>query len=204
MGVNGFDVSHLNGEVDWDRVKAEDVKFTFLKASEGFTWEDDRFLANWKGAASVGISTGAYHFFSPKDGTKQAENLLRQLDAVSFANGDLLPVLDIETYEAAKMSVKAFVDQVTAMVDKVSATLGAHPMIYTTHSFWQRIGNPDFSHCPLWVADLRADAPPRLPKGWSDFAVHQYSFTGTIAGIKGDVDLDQLNGDDLSIIRYQS
>ena len=43
------------------------------------------------------------------------------------------------------------------------------------------------------MADYTAAASPTLPTGWSSWALWQYSSTGTVPGISGNTDLDQLN-----------
>lgn len=203
MIVRGIDVSHWNGHINWQDVIEDDVNFVFMKASEGFNWHDSKFEENWQGASDVGLVKGAYHFFSSKDGIRQADNLLGRLEDVGYEPGDLLPVIDIENFDADRLSVDQFVEQISEMVGKLTDAVGEPPIIYTLRSFWRRIGDPDFSQCPLWVVDLQDDGSPRLPEGWGDYVVHQYSFTGEIDGIRGDVDLNRLNGQDLEPIKYK-
>jgi len=46
---------------------------------------------------------------------------------------------------------------------------------------------------PLWVADYEVDQPS-LPQGWTTWLLWQNSEDGTVAGVDGAVDLDEVNG----------
>jgi lysozyme len=62
--VQGIDVSHHQGPINWDEVAGDDVRFAWIKATEGGDWEDPRFDENWAGAGAAGVPRGAYHFFT--------------------------------------------------------------------------------------------------------------------------------------------
>ena len=90
----GIDVSHHQGTIDWNKVKAAGVQFVFLKATEGETFVDKRYAINRAGAKAVGIPCGAYHFFRPKASlTAQIDNFVKTV--AKLQPGDLPPVLDI-------------------------------------------------------------------------------------------------------------
>jgi GH25 family lysozyme M1 (1,4-beta-N-acetylmuramidase) len=68
-------------------------------------------------------------------------------------------------------------------------------MIYTAGYVWNALGNPsDLTNYPLWVANPSTAASPILPKPFTQYALRQYSFKGTMPGITGAVDLDRFNG----------
>ncbi len=78
--VWGVDVSHYQGEIDWEALRAQGVRFAFIKATEGSSHVDERFAQNADGASAAGVPAGAYHFFSfESPGQTQAENLLSAL-----------------------------------------------------------------------------------------------------------------------------
>jgi lysozyme len=43
MAVEGIDVSHWQGDVDWHAVKKSGRKFAFAKATEGRSMVDEKF-----------------------------------------------------------------------------------------------------------------------------------------------------------------
>lgn len=77
-GVQGIDVSHYQGTIDWGLVAEAGKVFTFIKATEGTSEVDPQFQANWSGAnAAAGLLRGAYHFYQPgADPHQQAESFL--------------------------------------------------------------------------------------------------------------------------------
>ncbi|MDE6377369.1 MAG: hypothetical protein K2K72_01335, partial [Duncaniella sp.] len=59
----GIDISAHNGEIDFNKVRDEGVKFVIVKATEGGTFKDRRFIENIRKAREAGLKVGAYHFF---------------------------------------------------------------------------------------------------------------------------------------------
>ena len=57
-----LDVSHHQGVIDFEKI-AQSVRWIYVKASEGCSHEDERFLYNVQSAQAAGIKVGAYHFF---------------------------------------------------------------------------------------------------------------------------------------------
>ena len=68
--VHGIDVSHYQNRIFWDSVRAADIQFAFVKATEGATFQDSFFCKNWDEMAENGLKRGAYHYFRPKSGRK--------------------------------------------------------------------------------------------------------------------------------------
>lgn len=91
--IKGIDVALWEPNIDWMKVRAQNIRYAFIKASQG-DFTDPLFDSHWAGAKQAGILRGAYHFLDPKmDGIIQAETYLRK---VKFEPGDLPPVLDLE------------------------------------------------------------------------------------------------------------
>jgi GH25 family lysozyme M1 (1,4-beta-N-acetylmuramidase) len=73
---------------------------------------------------------------------------------------------------------------------------GRYAVIYTTTSWWTS-GTGNYSgfaaNHPLWLARW-ASTPGTLPAGWGVWSFWQYTSTGSVAGISGNVDRDYWNG----------
>ena len=62
--VMGVDVSSYQAEINMSKLKEQNIEFIYIKATEGSTYQDDRFAENWGNAAKAELLSGAYHFFS--------------------------------------------------------------------------------------------------------------------------------------------
>lgn len=187
--VQGIDVSHYQGTVSWPQVKAAGIQFAFAKATDGVTWVDPDFTANWAGMKAAGILRGAYHFFEPDDDAGQQAQLF--LATVQLESGDLPPVLDVET--AAATSADLW-QGVQTWLDQVQAATGLPPILYMSPGFANENDAPaSLVTYPLWVAEYGV-AEPTLPSGWTQWLIWQSSQSGTVNGVTGAVDLDQVNG----------
>ncbi|HSS48571.1 MAG TPA: glycoside hydrolase family 25 protein [Thermoanaerobaculia bacterium] len=187
--VQGIDVSHYQGTVDWQQVRAAGVQFAFAKATEGVTLTDPEFATNWAGMKAAGLLRGAYHFFEPTDDAGQQAAFF--LSTVPFESGDLPPVLDVET--AAATSAELW-QGVQTWLDQVEAATGMRPTLYLNSSFANENDAPaSLAAYPLWLAQYEVDQPT-VPNGWTTWLLWQYSQSGTVNGVSGSLDLDQLNG----------
>jgi lysozyme len=189
--LTGIDVSHYQGQVNWEAVKAAGCAFAFAKATEGTNITDPYFAANWAGMQAAGLARGAYHFFRPgEDAAQQAQHFLA---TVQLKPTDLPPVIDVEVSD--NVSGGAIVEGVQAWLDAVEQGAGVTPIIYTAAYFWNQYLNSGFGRYPLWIAHYTAAAAPApLPEGWADWTFWQYSQSLAIAGVSGAADHDYFNG----------
>ncbi|HEY8097730.1 MAG TPA: glycoside hydrolase family 25 protein [Methylobacter sp.] len=189
--IQGIDVSHYQGSVNWADVESSGIVFAFAKATEGITVVDAEFDTNWAGINAAGIIRGAYHFYiSTDDPEAQAENFLKAVG--SLAPGDLPPVLDIENYAGA-CGTASLAENVQTWLDAVQEGLQRRPMIYTGPSFWDKYMTSQFGTYPLWVAEYGV-SQPRLPIGWTAWTIWQSTPSGVAQGVAGNVDLNTFAG----------
>jgi lysozyme len=187
--AQGIDVSHYQGTVDWQQVQAAGLGFAFAKATEGTTWTDPEFAANWAGMQAAGLLRGAYHFYEPNDDAAQQATFF--LQNVQLESGDLPPMLDVETAAAAGTDLW---QGVQTWLEQVAAATGTTPFLYMSPDFADENAAPSsLAAYPLWVADYDTNGPS-LPQGWTTWLLWQFSEDGTVAGVDGAVDLDQVNG----------
>jgi lysozyme len=189
--VQGVDVSHYDGAIDWGKVKAAGISFAIIKATENTNFIDPEFAANWKFAGLNGIIRGGYHFLRPEvDPVAQADYFLATLGP--SLPGDLPPSLDLEVTDG--LSGAAVAQSALAFVARLQEKTGRTPIIYTSASFMSSIGNPvGFDPYVLWVAHW-TNMCPNLPPEWMGWSVWQNSSTGSVDGIPSMVDVDQFNG----------
>lgn len=197
--VRGVDISHHNGMIDWKVLTQTDIEFCFIKATDGGSYRDTKFMDNWDGAKASGLIKGAYHFFRGRvDVEKQVENFVRTVQHRSDKN-DLPPVLDWEgddvtfggEYGTGQYNSP---DAVLHWLAAVEKSFGKTPILYVSPSYFEaHHGNKAFARYPLWIANYGAKAPT-VPSAWKKWTFWQYSESGIVNGIHGNVDMDLFNG----------
>lgn len=188
--TRGIDVSYHQDRVDWRRVREAGIEFAFIRLSDGLTFDDPRFHANWDGARRAGIARGAYQFFRPEESaTAQAD---RMIAALARDPGELAPVIDVEV--TGDRAPAQLARAIRAWVDRVRAKTGREPIIYTSPAFWRdHVGSADLTSQPLWLAHY-TDGCPRIPTPWTRWTFWQHSETGAVPGIRRRVDLNLFAG----------
>ncbi len=195
--VEGIDVSHWQGDINWSLVRQSGCKFAFMKATEGATYTDPSFAKNRTQSATEGILGGAYHYFRA---TSKVEAQIEHFVQTIGASGSrpLLPVLDVEDPKQWKgMSTLDLSGMVIAWLEGVEQRLQMRPLIYLSPSFADEMLAADkrLAKFPLWLAHW-ANGDPRVPEPWTNWTFWQYSSKGKIDGITENVvDLDRFNGD---------
>ena len=185
----GIDVSHYQGDVDWDEVEKDSVSFAFIKASQGQNTVDSKYARNREQVSKTGILYGIYHYLDPSvDAAAQAAHFA---DVSGGDFGHFPPVVDIEAFE--NETAAEVIDVLNTFVATVEQQFGCKPMIYTSHGFWNQLDDHDYGGYRLWLADYASN--PELPNGWSDWQFWQYQSTGKVDGVAGEVDRSRFNGD---------
>ena len=194
----GVDVSswqHPDGEpIDWNAVRNAGIRFAIIKATEGTSYTNPYFAGDRADAAAAGLGVGAYHYARPALPISTAVDQARHFLAATGQTrtpGHLAPVLDIEV--TGGLDAKALADWTRAFLEEVETQTGRTPIIYTYRSFWtDQMGNTkEFAQYPFWFAIYNNQSTPGwLPGGWSNWAIWQYTSSGTVAGIRGDVDMN--------------
>ena len=208
--VDGIDVAHWQGSINWNSVRNSGVEFAFIKATEGVDFVDSRFHQNMQGATSAGVLAGPYHFArpdssytNPLDPINEANDFLSEIQPYYDSGSYLPPVLDVERFDIGDLTLqqtRTFISNwVQDFSDTVVASLGVRPIIYTGKSAANTYFNSTVaSQHELWMAWWKGStaSPPTQSDApsWPLWDYWQYSATGSVPGISGNVDLDVFNG----------
>jgi lysozyme len=215
----GIDVSHWEGDIDW-QIVADIVNFAIMKATDGTSFVDPKYIINKQGCQDNLLSWGAYHFFHPgQDPIAQAQHFVS-----TVGSGCNIYVCDVETttlqiiygeeqlkshrgqanlQKVADINTLLGIadpntigDQVKLFLEEVASLTGETPVIYTSPGFWNaNIGDvPWAQNYPLWVAHWTEDPEPILPEGWDTWTLWQMTDSASIPGVPGGVDGDWYNG----------
>jgi lysozyme len=189
--VKILDVSHHQGSINWTAVKTDGVQGTFIKATEGKSSIDMKFSSNALGAATAGLKVGYYHYAHPElnDPFSEAANFFR---TVSGHKADFPHVLDVEG-EADNIAGggAALTAWCVTWLKEVERLTGHPAMVYTGASFAKSNLGKELAKWPLWVAHYGTDKPMDNST-WKEWSVFQYTSTGSVKGIVGNVDINAM------------
>lgn len=188
--LEGIDVSNHQGAIEWGSLDQNKVNFVFIKATEGMTFTDKSFAINWQGSAEAGFLRGAYHFYRFESGGKeQAEHFIKVVPLDDFA---LPPVVDLEIMATDGPNL---IKELKIYIKLIENHYERKPIFYCnkdTYNAYVKVAFPDY---PVWYADY--NSPPPID-GW-DF--WQFTDSGTLTGIEGNVDFNQFSGTSAELFR---
>lgn len=187
----GIDVSYAQGDIDWKKVADSGVEFAIIRAGRGRAGsknemkEDDYFRQNIKGAQENGINVGVYFYSyatSVSEAKEEARFLLEIIDGYQL---QYPVILDMEEEFQAGIGTKKLTNMIEAFFE-VLMKEGYFPMFYSYKSWMEE--NLDMTildKYAIWLAQLGDKVTYD-----GGYYIWQYSFTGKVSGIDGDVDLD--------------
>lgn len=205
-------VVSVEGEdrANWQPVESwAGLSFGFAKATEGLTFKDATFAANWANMGREPMARGAYHFFHPAlDPIAQAEFFWNTVKAQGVRPGDML-VADVEILSGGKLmqtikrifgrrlprqnlpmaavALAAVNPAAKAFLDEVARLAGPeHPvLVYTDLSVGATLSS--CTGYPLWIAWPSRFAPLSVSP-WRTWTFWQW-------GTRNGMDADAFNGD---------
>lgn len=192
--VLGIDVSFWQDTIDWQQVKDSGVQFAMIRAGwrgseQGVLSEDDFAQTNYAGASAAGIKVGAYFFsqaITPEEAVEEANYLL---DIIKDWDVQMPVVFDWEVIDdesrTKDMDARTLTDCTKAFCETVK-NAGYQPMIYfNKNQSLQMLYLSELTDYGFWLAqyDTVLNYPYKIDM-W------QYSQTGTVPGIAGDVDIN--------------
>lgn len=192
MLYRGIDLSKHNGKVDFQKVKADGIDFVILRAGFGKTiaQKDKMFEEYYAGAKKAGLGVGAYWFTyatNPATATVEARVCAEAIKGKQFE----FPIYyDLEDDPNSKSyPLKTGIQNCSEMVSAFCSELENKNYwagFYASRSVIQTLITPEVAkRYAVWVAEWGTKC-----KYAGDYGLWQYSETGRINGISGNVDLD--------------
>lgn len=192
--VQGIDVSHENGDIDWWEVRKSGVQFAYMTATNGASAADTKFSENWQNADAAELRRGALHIFSLcEPGVEQAQNFVRTVPRVE----DQLPPAveiagdgDCETRPEAAVVTR----ELKAFLSAIETHLGEHAVIRVSKQMEARYGISTSTAPHLLWSKRFFFEPTYLPRPWT---IWQASSHRRISGISGAVNWNVMANDRL-------
>ena len=189
----GIDVSHWQNNINFDALsKSQSIDFMIIRAGQGINIIDKKFERNYTLAKRYGIPLGVYLYANAQnveEARNEANHLVNLMQGKKFE----LPVYyDVEAQENVD------VNTITAMCNefcKILKNAGYKTGIYASKYYlmYKIYPNKLPSDCSIWVASYGKNngcIPKDTYKYNEKWDIWQYTSTGSIAGVDGDVDYD--------------
>ena len=195
IAQQGVDVSYFQGEIDWEAVKADGIDFAMIRAgyrgyTDGFINMDQNFAQNAQGALDAGLEIGLYFFSQATTENEAVEEARWLLEAAKKYEVTLPLMFDWETIgEASARTDGVLGSQMTAFAQAFCSEIraaGYTPGVYFNR--WQ--GCYDYDLGKLSGAELWLTADDVADDWYYAHTFWQYTYTGSVDGIEGDVDRD--------------
>ena len=190
----GIDVSKWQGDIDWDKVKADGVEFVMIRAGyrgskTGALVEDPNFLVNIRGATRAGLKVGVYFFTQAINEVEAVEEASMVLALCEGYDLEYPVIIDSEgaggegRADALDMETRT---RVCAAFCETIKNAGYEPGVYASRSWYNaNLEVKDLDKYRIWLAEYRSTP---LYAGYYD--MWQYTSKGRVDGIEGNVDLN--------------
>lgn len=191
--LQGVDVSGFQGEIDWERVRADGIDFAMIRAGgrfmqSGGIYDDSFFDRNMTGALEAGLRVGVYFFsqaITAQEGEEEAEYLLSRMEGYEVTmpvviDWEYLGGSDSRVYGVEPAQVTA---AIRAFCDRIREA-GYEPMVYlNSYCGYIKIDLRLLTDVQVWFAQYT-----EVPAFRYRFDMWQYTGSGQVDGIDGDVD----------------
>lgn len=211
-----LDVSRYQGRVDWPKVRAAGYEGVMLKtvstnrklsSRKDGLYIDPTFERNYQGAKAAGLAVGAY-YYTYATTRDMADAELALLKTVLVGKTFELPIcVDVEENKITQLGKQELTDLVAYALGVVESW-GVYAMLYTGLYFGQTnlyMGGAALKPYDVWLArypkDQSKTKPEDKPKTDFPYGIWQYTGSGRVPGISGDVDLDWAYKDYAGIIQ---
>ncbi len=197
MAIKGIDVSEFQGNIDWNKVKADGIKFAILKLGNIYdaqsNYKDSKFDTNYKNAKAKGIKIGAYiyNYCNTIDTLKKGlEWAIKKLDGKKM---DLPIYLDMEDKNIQGETKETLTNQCNEFAKYIKSK-GYQVGVYANANWLKNELDMDKfdKDLSIWVAQYKVNKPQiDNPDIW------QYASDGSVSGISGNCDMNYLYNTDI-------
>lgn len=184
--LNGIDVSHYQGDINWKAVKEYGIDFAFIKCLQGKSRVDECFHTNMRNAIANDIPVGVYVYSKAKtidDAVAEAKRVIKECSQYKLT----YPVVfDFESKHFEDISLSMRGKIIDAFCQTILSDGKYIPMLYSSR-YWlmHMIPAEVVKKYDIWLAEYTTGKP----KYTGDYKIWQYG-VGKVTGIIGDVDMN--------------
>ncbi|MEG1847653.1 MAG: GH25 family lysozyme [Lachnospiraceae bacterium] len=189
--ATGIDVSKYQGAINWQAVKSSGVSFAFVRVGTTKKGIDPTFATNIQGAAAAGLRTGVYIYSYATNAAEAVAEANAVLQSIAPYTVSFPVVIDIEDTVHKSLSPIQQAEIVNTFCSIIQSA-GYYPMVYASKNWF--VGRMAPVPYDKWVAQYGSICEYPNPAVW------QYSCTGSVPGIAGNVDMNYLFKDYASLI----
>lgn len=191
----GIDVSVYQGDIDWQAVKSYGIEFVIIRLGyrgyeTGALSLDDNYESNIQGALDAGLDVGVYFFsqaITEAEALEEAEYVLEHIEGYEITMPVVFDteVVNTETARTLDVDGEVFTTACITFCNRIEEA-GYDTMIYY-NLVWSAftLDLEQLVEYDKWYADYY-----ELPQYPYDYQMWQYSQTGSVPGIDGNVDLN--------------
>lgn len=184
--MNGIDISIYQQNIDLRNID-KNIKYVYIKATEGVNFIDKAFHKNTQNAKESGLKYGFYHFMS--EATEPSQQAVDFYNAIKQYDYSLIPVLDIENNTKGRTKTQV-TDRVLQFLNKFKELTGIDCIIYTYTSFESAYLDSRVVNYKCWIANYNGGNSYPNPIIFKSYVGHQYSGTGAVQGYNGQIDVN--------------
>lgn len=168
----------LNGRINWRSMcSCGNLKFAFVKATEGRNWTDPHFVRNFNESVRHGLRTGIWHQFRTSERgvdvtpDEQIANILQAMDRIEFnASRHMMAVatknrpIDMEEEDEEdpalrldggnRLSNRQMSHRLHRLMHGLRLRTGVNPILFTNNEVWDQLfytQDRSFTEFDLWV-----------------------------------------------------
>ena len=196
--LNGIDVSSWQGKINWDKVKSN-IDFAILRCGYGsdYTNQDDKqFARNVTECERLNIPFGVYLYSYAKN-EKMIESEAAHTLRLIAGHKPFCVYIDLEDNSQAGFGKKLLTSFAKRFCEAVKAK-GFKVGVYANQNWFQNfLDVADLHKCgySIWCAKY-AKSKPNIA---APYDIWQYSASGKVNGVTGNVDMNNMYNDIINI-----
>ena len=203
--MKGIDVSAHQGNINWDAVKASGIEFAIIRISYGQNTIDSKAIRNIEECIRVGMPFGVYVYsyaLNVNNAINEANLVIKTL--APYKNKVKFPVIiDMEDADRYKAKYGMPSNDILVSICEKECLMfedaGYYAAIYASKSWFDtKLNSSRLNRFDKWMAWWYSQASSKFDH--NTYGLWQYTSSGKVNGISGNVDMNEAFKDYPSII----